>query len=83
MHHAEASSLFLIERLKISEKKEVKYTTDMDVAKREISKLQSELLEVNKVFKDKESELMTQKVETDELLQKIKLSENQIGDLTS
>jgi len=55
----------------------------MDVAKREISKLQSELLEVNKVFKDKESELMTQKVETDELLQKIKLSENQIGDLTS
>ncbi|QCD97099.1 hypothetical protein DEO72_LG6g1809 [Vigna unguiculata] len=82
LHQAEASSIFLVDRLESSEKKEMKAIGDLDVAQKEVMQLRFELDELRKTLKEKENELSTLKTEFDELTPKVQVYETQVTSLT-
>lgn len=83
LHPAEASSLFVIGRLRTSEVKESKLTTNLHPAKKENEDLRAELLKFKHALKDKDSKLIDLHTKFDELRPQVKTLEVQVSDLTA
>jgi len=70
IHQVEASSLFLMNRLEASERKESKAVSDLAAANKEIEQLRVDLVDfatLKKTLEDKEAELTVLKAEVEEL----------------
>jgi len=91
LHQAEASSLFLVNRLEALELKESSLIREIEASKKEMTQLRSdaaELVKIRQVLKDKEielggkeTELATLKVKVDELTPKMETYETQVQEL--
>lgn len=91
MHQAEASSLFLVNRLEALELKEASLIREVEASKKEMAKLRldaAELVKIRQVLKDKEielgdkeTELTNLRVKVDELTPKMEAYETQVQGL--
>jgi len=76
IHRVEASSLFLVNKLEASEQRELKVTSDLISANKEIEQLRADLVDfakVKKMLDDKETELINLRMEVDDLKPKVEL----------